>query len=403
MSEMRESRKELELGKIGPVALLLGGIALVICWGLMIFAPEWRRSLMQSYLWAWVFWGGLTMGCFGVTLLHHALKAAWGTAVMRIYEAGGGGRTLIGMAILFIPVLIAMLSGTDILYRWADPSIVAHDGILKWKSSFLEPIRIVIGTLVLFGVWYFFSSYLRRSTLKQDETLNENEAQKRSNLSAPGLVMFVLTCTFAYTAWVMSLDPHWMSQMYPVWMIIGQVLAALGLGTFIVCRNADKLPYSEVVSPKLTRDLGNIMLAFTMFFSYVAFSQYMIIWSGNLPEFTQYYRTRTDGGWSWIAVSMIFLQFFIPFLLLLNPVNKRRPRNLMMIAAWIFLIRIVDSYWIVLPAFDNRVTPMPTVFDLLAFIALGGMWFAMFAGQIRRAPLLPLYDQRLKEALQPHA
>ena len=157
------------------------------------------------------------------------------------------------------------------------------------------------------------------------------------------------------------------------------------------------------MSPKLTLDLGNMMLTLTLFFSYLSFSQYLIIWSGNVPETASYYHTRAQGGWIWIGLSMVALQFFIPFLMLINPITKRYPNKLMVVAAWIFIVRIIDSYWIVLPAFPNRVTPTPMLTDLLAFATLGAIWFAVFAGQIKKAPLLPVYDQRLKEALHSHA
>lgn len=403
MSEhVQETRRELNLGRVQNGALLVGGVLLLIALGMMFAAPGLQQTMLQSYLWAWVFWGGLTFGCFVMTLLHHSLKGSWGTSVLRIWEAGGGATSLITYLVLFIPILIAMFSGTDILYKWADPIQRVRDEVIAARQPLLNPTAVLLVTLIVFGIWTWLAAKLRRSTLRQDETLDAMEEKRRFSWGPVGIIIFVLSSTLAFTLWVMSLDTHWSSTMYGPWFIVSQAFAALCLAVFIVCRFSGWRPYADVMSPQLTKDLGNMMLALTMFFTYVSFSQYLIIWSGNIPEYTSYYRTRAEGGWIWIGLSMVALQFFIPFLLLINPSTKRDPSKLMMVAAWIFVVRIIDSYWIVLPAFSNRHTPMPLITDAIAFLALGGIWFAVFGSQVRKAPLLPVYDQRLKEAVHSH-
>jgi hypothetical protein len=253
---------------------------------------------------------------------------------------------------------------------------------------------------VFFAFWIIVAGALRKSTLRQDENLDPRELNRRSNIAAPSFLFLFLTATFFLTDWVMSLDYAWFSTMFGPQQIVGNGLAALCFCTFLLCRFADKRPFVDVVSPKLTRDLGNLILAITLLWTYMTFSQYMIIWSGNLPEFTQYFVSRAKGGWAWIPIALIFLHFMFPFLLLLNPSVKRYPRNLMLVAGWIFLMRVVDSYWAVIGGFDGRRFPLDgLIFDLLAFAALGFAWLALFSGQVKRARLLPRYDERLQEDL----
>jgi hypothetical protein len=404
MSGEHASRKEFNPGRMQMGMLVVGVLLLAFALipGFVSGGLTLRNSL-QSYLWGWEFWGGLTFGCFAMTLLHHCLKGAWGTSVMRIWEAGGGAVSLFVFFLLFLPVLWAMFSGTSILYAWADPNVLSRDPIWQHRHALTSPLGALLMTVIVIGFWWWLADKLRRSTLRQDENLDALEEKRRFTWGPVGLVFFVLSGTVAFTVWFMSLDKTWSSTMYAPVFIVGHAFAALCLGVFIVCFFASSEPYRQIVSPKLTLDLGNMMLCLTMFFTYLAFSQYLIIWNGNLPETASYYHTRATGGWIWIGLTMVAAQFFIPFLMLINPTTKRYPNKLMVVAAWIFVVRIIDSYWIVLPAFPNRVTPMPAFTDALAFIGLGAIWFAVFASQIKKAPLLPVYDQRLKEAVHSHA
>jgi hypothetical protein len=400
MSEPNVSRKEFSPGRMQQSMFVVGVVLLLfVLWQIFGGDEVTKRNALQSYLWAWVFWGGLTFGCFAMTLLHHSLKGAWGTSVMRIWEAGGGPAALTTFGVLFFPLIYAMHSGTAIIYAWADPAIRTTDQVLIARQPLMNPLMVTLVTVGIFVLWVGYSLMLRNSTLRQDESLDSKEEKKRFTRGPVGLVMYFLSATVAFTIWVMSVDTHWSSTMYAPWFVVGQAFAALCFGVFLVCRFSDRAPYSEIMSPKLTLDLGNMMLALTLFFSYLSFSQYLIIWSGNIPEYTSYYHTRAQGGWIWIGLSMVALQFFIPFLMLINPTTKRYPNKLMVVAAWIFIVRIIDSFWIVLPAFPNRETPMPLATDATAFIALGAIWLAVFANQTKKASLLPVYDQRLKEAL----
>lgn len=389
MSESTETR-ELRLDKVGSPALLVGVIALVAC--LIGFFIQ-REQVLQSYLFGWVFWIGMSIGALALTLLHHTVRGSWGTALLRMAEAGGSGVNFLVFGVLFVPIAL----GAHDLYHWTHAEAVASDPILQHKAPYLNMTAWIIRAVVFFVMWAWLAWGLRQSSLRDEKLGDGKETARRTNWSAPAIVFLVLTLTFAITDWVMSVDPHWYSTILPVWFLVSQGLAVIALGSYVVCRYAKFAPFKDIISPSLTRDLGNMMLALTMFWSYVAVSQYLIIWSGNLPEFTTYYVARGNGGWEWIGNFLILGAFFVPFLLLLSPTTKAKPDRLARVALWIFVVRIVDTYWNVLPVFSNRATPMITIWDVLAFVGLGGVWLFVFANQVRQAPLLPSYDQRLKE------
>ncbi|HSS43822.1 MAG TPA: hypothetical protein VLO07_00660, partial [Thermoanaerobaculia bacterium] len=224
-------------------------------------------------------------------------------------------------------------------------------------------------------------------------------------LSAVGLVAYGLTVTFASIDWVMSLEPHWFSTMYGVLYIAGQALNALAFITAALVLMAGKKPFSDFVRPSHYHDLGKLMLAFVMFWSYVAFSQYLIIWAGNLPEEIPWYLRRLNGGWGWIGLALIALHLALPFLLLLPEGANRNHRILAGVAALVVLMRFVDVYWLVRPAF-TQATPASSSahfqvhwLDLAAPIGIGGVWLALFLWQLTQRPLLPVNDLEFQEAL----
>jgi hypothetical protein len=297
------------------------------------------------------------------------------------------------MVALFVPILLGM----PLLYEWTHPEIVKNDPVLLHKSSYLNSTGFIIRTLFYFGIWILLSYILRKSTLREDRTLDPSETAKRTNLSAPGLAVFVLTVNFAMTDWVMSVSPHWFSTIFGALFAVGQALAAMAFGTFIVTRFASYKPYSDIVTPSLTRDLGNLLFVFTLVWTYFALSQYLIIWSGNLPEFNTFYVARSKSYWLYLGAFNIIGQFAIPFFLLLAPRVKAIPKLLMGVAVWIFVMRFVELYWEVMPLF--RLTP-PQWTDFAALVGVGGLWLAMFAAQVKKAALIPAYDPRLQEVAE---
>ncbi len=387
------------LGKLQGAGLLVGGLALLAYLG-MIFTStgEQHTMLLQSYLFGWVCFTSLTLGMLGLVLLHHTVRGSWGLSVLRMAEAAASAKTFVVLFFLFLPILFFAKE----LYPWADPAKVAADHVLSNKAGWMNTTAVGIRAILLFGFWALVANGMRKSSLRQDENKDENEAQSRTNYAAPGLVFLVLSITFGVTDWVMSLDPHWYSTMFGPMFVVGPGLGALALTSLLLGLNARRDPFNKFVSPSVTKDLGNMMLTFTMLWAYFNFSQFLIIWNGNLPPTAGYYTARSAQNWNWVGCVLIIGQFFIPFLMLLSPRTKRYPLNLARVAAWLLLMRLIDLYYMVTPMYRTT-GPMPFWGDIVALIAVGGLWVTVFCHEVKQAPLYPAHDRRLLEATPEHA
>ncbi len=375
----RLQRQSLMIGVVGLLLYTVGGWA----------NPE---QFFRSYLLAYVFWVGISLGSLGVVMLHHLTGGGWGFVIRRLLESGT--RTLPLMALLFVPLLFGMSD----LYVWARPDAVAADEILQHKSAYLNPSFFMLRTAIYFAAWIGVASLLNRWSGEQDRTAAPGLTRRLQLLSGPGLVLYGLTVTFASVDWVMSLEPHWFSSIYGILFMVGQGLASLAFATALAVALADRPPLSELVSPARLHDLGNLLLAFVMLWTYIAFSQFLIIWSGNLPEEIPWYLHRTGGGWQWIGLFLLAFHFALPFLLLLSRQIKRDARMLMIVSAAIIAMRLVDLYWLVVPAFHPDGVRLHWM-DLAAPVGIGGLWMAVFAWQLKQRPLVPIHDPRLKELM----
>jgi hypothetical protein len=245
-----------------------------------------------------------------------------------------------------------------------------------------------------FGVWLLLARFLNRWSLEQDSIPQEQQGVRLEYLSRGGLLLYSLTMTFASIDWVMSLEPHWFSTIYGLLFVGGQVLSAFAFVIPILMLLTDRPPMSEIVSADQFQDLGKLLLAFIMLWAYFSFSQFLIIWAGNLPEETPWYVNRLHGGWQWIGVAQIVLHFALPFGILLSRDLKRNARLLSMVAIGVVSMRFVDLYWLVTPAFSPRVLSVHWL-DLATLVGVGGVWLAFFVNQLKGRPLLPLQDPSL--------
>jgi len=325
--------------------------------------------------------------------MHHTLKGKWGLAILRILEAGS--KTLLIMAPLFVVIVMGMGE----LYPWAKPDVVKADQILSHKQWYLNSMGFIVRAVVAFALWGFWSFKLIGSTKRQEATGDLKEEQKRSNFAPPGIVIFVLTVTMIITDWVMSLDKHWFSTIFGVWFVVGQGLAVLSFSTIFLLTRKNQTPYKEIITPELTKDLGNLMLAFSMIWAYFTFSQFLIIWSGNLPEETEYFKHRLAGMWNGMGTIVVLCQFLAPFLLLLSGNTKRTPSILLKVAVLIFAARFLDLYWNIVPFFvkgTENANPINMAGPyVIAWVAMGAVWIGAFEFFRKQASPLPTYDPRL--------
>jgi hypothetical protein len=241
---------------------------------------------------------------------------------------------------------------------------------------------------------------LNKLSREQDRTADRKITPKLRKISGPGIVVFILTVTFASFDWVMSLDPEWFSTIFGLLFVAAWTLSAFSFVIVVMVLLRDRGALAGVLQPRHFHDLGKLMLAFVMLWAYFAFSQYLIIWSGNIPEETKWYLYRQRGGWGWVGILLVLLHFALPFLLLLSRDLKRRGRLLARVALMIFAMRFIDLFWIVVPTFaENRGHFRMSWMDIAAPLGIGGLWLAFFLWQLKQRPLLPINDPHLEEAL----
>jgi hypothetical protein len=354
-------------------------------------------QFFHSYLLAYLFWVSLALGCLALIMLHHLVRGAWGALILRLLEAGASTLPLMGVA--FVPLLF----GLGHLYAWARPEMVAGDTLLQHKSPYLNVPFFVLRTAVYFAIWIVLSTCLTRWSRQLDQATTSAAAQvllrRLRRLSGPGLVLYVLTVTFAAVDWAMSLEPHWYSTIYGMVFLIGQLLVTLAAAIVLLAVFVPFDPFAAVVTPAHVHDLGNLLLAFVLLWAYVAFSQFLIIWSANLPEEVPWYLHRTRGGWEWIGVVVLVGHFALPFVLLLARGMKRRLQTLATIAGVVIVMRLLDLFWLVLPAFYPAGLRVHWL-DLVASLGVGGFWMALFMRLLQGQALLPLYEARLQQVPQ---
>lgn len=349
-----------------------------------------RQQFFQSYLVAWVFWISITLGCLAIMMLQHLTGGGWGLMVRRTLEAAT--RTLPLLTILFLPILL----GLEDIYVWARPE-AANDPLIQHKASYLNPTAFAIRSLVYLGIWTFFAWALSRLSLKQDQTGDPGLFRRMQVYSAPGLVVFSLLATFASIDWLMSLDPHWYSSIFGVYFIIGTGVAGFAFVSIVALYLSQRQPLAGTIQPKHFHDYGKLLLAFVMLWAYMGVSQLLIIWSGNLPEEVPWYLHRVQGGWKWVSISLVLLHFVLPFVLLLSRDFKRNARFLAGVSLMVLLMRWVDIFWLAAPTFHHH--PAGHWLDIATMAGIGGIWVAVFVGQLASRPLLPVNDPNLEEAL----
>lgn len=376
-------------------ALMIGGVAVVVCIVGAIFNVD---QFLRSYIVAYVFWLGITLGCLAILMLQHMSGGAWGLVIRRLLESAT--RTFPLLALLFLPIAL----GVGSVYPWAQPLATDAPEALKHalahKAPFLNVPFFLVRAAFYFAVWNLMSYFLNKWSLEQDRTGHRPLTTKLQSLSGPGLVLYGLTVTFASIDWMMSLEPQWFSTMYGILIMGGQGLSAMAFIIAVVVVLSQYKPLSEVIKPRHLHDLGKLMLAFLMLWAYFGFSQFLIIWSGNLPEEIPWYVRRLQSSWKWLGLALVVLQFALPFVLLLSRDLKRNARRLVIVATVVIVMRLVDLIWLTGPDFYQGAFRIHWM-DVLMPIGLGGLWLAYFAYQLKARPLLPIGDPFFEEALAP--
>jgi hypothetical protein len=392
------------------VALIAGAVGLVLCLLGWILQPA---AFFRSYLWAYLFFLGIALGCLVLDMLQFLTGGAWGLVLRRLLEAVS--RTLPVLALLFLPLVLGFFlpthGGLRGMYIWADPAVVSQDHALQHKAPYLNVPFFIIRAVIYFGIWLTVMYFVNRWSAAEDRP-DAGDPRHLRKLSSAGLVLYGATITFASIDWVMSLEPRWYSSIYGALFGIGQVLNAMAFAVIALVLLSDRPPLAGIVSRPILRDLGNLMLTFVMLWAYLSFSQFLLIWSGNLPPEIPFYLRRFQGGWQWVGVALIVFHFALPFVLLLSFELKRHGTRLLAVAVLVLFMRAVDLFWQIIPAqpgpegtgafsLKNDLAGAASVAwtSLAALVGVGGVWLAVLLGQLQRRRLLPVHDPLLAEAL----
>ena len=340
------------------------------------------KQFFISYLFSYLFWFGLAMGCLYAAMLERLTGGQWGIATRRIFEAGF--MTLPLMALLFFPVVL----GLKELYPWTHHSEVLVNPMLQRKALYLNIPAFICRAVVYFIMWLAMARSLRRWSLQQDSSSDPSPSLRARILSGPGIVIAPLIGTFAFVDWVMSLNPEWSSTIFPLIVIIGQFLTAISFATVLAVNLRQRPDFMPAATTKAFHDLGNLVLAFVMFWAYISFAQYLIIYCANVPRETSWYLQRIHGSWLWFINLLALFHFFVPFWLLLFRGSKKNPGRLRVIAGLVFTAHILEVFWLVTPVLHPGGFHI-SIWDLVLFLAIGGLWLALFARNLRRHALLP--------------
>jgi hypothetical protein len=375
-----------QLNRFQAIGLIIGLIGLALC---AVGAFVSTAQFFISYLFGYLFWLGLALGCFGVAMIHYLTGGRWGNETRRFLEAGF--MTLPLMALLFVPLFF----GLGYLYPWAQPALVASNKVLQNRAPYYTFPMFTVRVVFVFVIWIVMTRLLRKWSLEQDQTKDVTPTRRMRTLSGPGMVIYPLTATFVYIDWIMSIEPDWYSTMFPVIICIGQILSAYALVIILLNYFRNFEPMSELILTTPFHHLGNLLLAFVIFWTYVGFGQFLIIWAGNLPHEIIWYLHRVAGSWKWIIAFLALFHFFLPFFLLLFRASKRRPTALATLASIVFAAHIVAMFWFVTPSFHKTGIWISWI-DFAALFGVGGVWIAMFIFILKRAALLPQNDPRIQ-------
>jgi hypothetical protein len=363
-------------------SFVIGAIAAVISIAGAFVAPG---SFYSAYLIGFMFWLGLSLGCMAILMLYHLVGGAWGTVIRRILESGM--MTLPLMFVLFIPILLHLPR----LYFWARPEVLADPKtdpkILEIAHSYLNFNGILLRYILYFVIWFGMAYFLNRWSTEQDSISGQSTLRFRA-MSSIGLVIYSLTISFAVIDWVMSLQARWISTIYGLLFVAGEALSAFCFVVVIESILGKRKPMSEYLTHTEVHDHGKLMLAFVMVWAYFNFSQWLIIWAGNLPEEIPWYVRRLHGGWETVGLFLVVFHFAVPFALLLSRQLKRKARTLVRIASWLIFMRIVDIFWHIEPSSHPTFHLSWLHFTIIA--GIGGLWMAYFFYNLRSRPLLPV-------------
>jgi len=376
---------------IGQRSLIIG---IIFALGAIALAFTRPDEFYRGYLLGYMDWLGVALGSMAIVMIRHLTGGGWGTVIRRVL--GAAMRTLPVLAILFIPIIIGVLQHRN--YPWLMPLDAIQDPHIREhlekhsfiKDAYLNPSGFIIRAIIYLAIWNLLSFLLSMWSKQTDKPGAPDNTQKFKAVAGPGLILYGFTISFAVIDWVMSLDPSWISTIFCLIILIGQVLSAMCFAIVVERILVKYKPMSEMLRPDFVHDHGKWTLTFIMVWAYFSFSQWLIIWAGNLPNEITFYLRRLNGGWGYVGLFLALFHFCVPFVILLSRPFKREIRKLVWLAVWMMFMRFVDLFWIIEPNFSKTFTV--TIADIVVPIAIGAIWLFFFCRNLAALPLLPAYD-----------
>ena len=384
---------------IGRRSLIIGVVASVIAVGISFTNPT---VFMRGYLISYMDWLGVCLGSMVILMIRHLTGGGWGMVIRRIL--GASMRTVPLMAALFVPLAIF---GLPRLYPWAKPLESIQDSTIRGHlehnkfvlNGYLNTQGFILRAILYFAIWFLLVYLLSKWSKEQNSPPMRDNSARFKVVAGPGIILYAFTISFAAIDWVMSLDPSWISTIYGLLFVAGELIVALGFAIVVERILYRYKPMSVLLRPEFVHDHGKFMLTFIMVWAYFSFSQWLIIWAGNLPTEITWYMRRLHGGWGFVGLFLVLFHFAIPFGILLSRPFKRDITKLVWLACWMLFARYVDLFWMIEPNFSATFTV--TWADLLIPFGMGGLWIAYFCRNLASLPLLPAYDVYAKQVLEP--
>lgn len=381
-----------EENRIGSVFLAAGAVGVVLSLiGLFVNTERF----FYSYLTAFVFLASLVLGALFFVMVQHVTRSSWSVVLRRIPETIS--MQLLWLGLLFVPVLFGM----EILYEWIRPERIATDALTQHKLPYLNLPFFIIRNVIYFAVWAFLGWKLYQNSIALDRTGDVSLDRKQRVLSAPGLLLFSFTVAFASFDWLMSMDSHWFSTMFGVYYFSMSFQAILALIILLIIYLHKQGLLTNTINKAHMHDMGALLFGFTVFYAYIAFSQFLLIYYANIPEETLWYYYRFEGSWIYLAYLFLIGRFVIPFFLLISRKSKTNYRLLAGVSAWIVLLQLVEMFWIVMPILHKGAISVHWL-DLSLPLAFFGVSAWLFFKQFARHSMIPKNDPLLAESLNKH-
>lgn len=373
--------------------------AAAVIWGFLD-----HELFFRAYLVGFMFWLGVSLGSLALLNLQYTTGGHWGALGRRFWEAATSTYNILLLFVLWLPLVFGMRT----IYPWANmkPEDLLEDRARLW----LNPKLFVVRGVIYFALWWFWAWRLRRWAEREERgEANPQRFVSIQNFSGAGIIVYGLTITFASVDWVMSLNPMWWSTVWGMLFMVGECLTAFAFTIWLLARLSQTEPLSRIVKPDHFHDYGKLMFAFVVLWAYLSFSQWLIIWQGNITEEIRWYLDRAHGHWKLIAIFLIFFHFVLPFSIMLSRSLKRQPRKLVRMAMWIMIVRLVDLFWLVQPSFHPKgvsgdmLAPLNwqvVALNVINILAIGGLWLGVFYWQLGKRSLMPVNDPEFIDMLE---